>query len=88
MSSRFIPSTTMDTKEHRIARSGEPDSMRRLATEGKKVGEARREVEEEASQAQSDRANSDLQSNQQHTLCPQPELEPLTLCPETACSNS
>ena len=30
--------------------------MPRLATEGKKVGEARREVEEEASQAQSDKA--------------------------------
>ena len=30
--------------------------MPRLATEGKKMGEARREVEEEASQAQSDRA--------------------------------
>jgi len=30
--------------------------MPRLATEGKKVGEARREVAEEASQAQSDKA--------------------------------
>ena len=42
--------------EFKVARSGEPDSMPRLATEGKKVGEARREVVEEASQAQSDKA--------------------------------
>ena len=31
--------------------------MPRLATEGKKVGEARREVGEEANKAQSDRVN-------------------------------
>ena len=30
--------------EFKVARSGEPDSMPRLATEGKKVGEARKEV--------------------------------------------
>ena len=45
----------MDKIKHRVARSGEPDSMPRLATEGKKVEEARREVGEEANQAQSDR---------------------------------
>ena len=45
-----------DNEEHRLARSGELDSMPRLAIEGKKVGEARRNVVEEASQARSDRA--------------------------------
>ena len=38
--------------EDRVARSGEPDSMPRLATEGRKGREARRKVEGEASQAQ------------------------------------
>ena len=37
--------------EFKVARSGEPDSMPRLATEGKKSKEARRDVVEEASQA-------------------------------------
>ena len=41
----------IDKKGHRVARSGEPDSMPRVATGGR-----HEEVEEETSQAQRDRA--------------------------------
>ena len=41
----------IDKKGHRVARSGEPDSMPRLATEGRQG-----EVEEETRQVHRDRA--------------------------------